>query len=72
MPFVPIPGLPERLRLLRNRANYSVRVVARRTGYAPSTVEDWELGRRLPNAHHLMALARCYGVSESWILNGDG
>jgi transcriptional regulator with XRE-family HTH domain len=52
-----------RLRLHRRRAGFSQTQVAAATGWSPSAVSMYELGRREAGYERLVCLAALYGVS---------
>jgi len=65
-------GIGQRLKWARQRAELTVRDVARATGVSPSTISDTELNRRIPRADTLEKLAVALRVEPSWLAFGDG
>jgi len=71
-PNVRSKGIGQRLKWARQRAELTVRDVARATGVSPSTISDTELERRVPRADTLEKLAVALKVEPSWLAFGDG
>lgn len=57
-----------RVRELRMRNDYTLKLVAAECGVDISSVHKWEQGDVAPVAKHLMKLADLYGVSVDYIL----
>jgi len=66
------PGLPfrSRLRLARKRLGLSVGEFALKALVSARSMEEWEGGRRSPNAKNLLKLTRALGITMSNLL-GD-
>lgn len=71
-PNVRSKGIGQRLKWARQRAELTVRDVARATGVSPSTISDTELERRVPRADTLEKLAVALKVEPAWLAYGDG
>jgi transcriptional regulator with XRE-family HTH domain len=56
-------SLGQRLRELRDKADLSLRELAKRIGISPPFISDIELGRRFPSEDILKKLARALNVS---------
>ena len=52
--------------------NLTVYKVSKATGIAQSTFSDWKSGRSTPKADKLKKIAEFFGVSVSYLLDGDG
>lgn len=63
-----INGLPERLRKLRQKNNYSQKDVSDRLGISPSIVSGYETGERTPSTENLLALSYLYNCSTDYLL----
>jgi transcriptional regulator with XRE-family HTH domain len=63
-----INGLPERLRKLRIKNNYSQKNVAERLQISPSIVSGYETGERTPSTEILLALSYLYNCSTDYLL----
>lgn len=66
-----VPGVAERLRMLRESRRLSQKEMAATAGGSQRAWADYEGGRTLPSATVLAALAR-QGVDLHWLLLGDG
>lgn len=51
------------LRELRENAGFSVRGLAKETGFSTGSIYYWESGQQIPRSDHLRRLAELYGVS---------
>lgn len=58
--------LHEKLKLLRQRHNYTQQDIADRLGVTRSTVSNFEIGRRKPEIDLLEKLAAIYGVDLNY------
>lgn len=58
----------ERLKILRNNRGLSQRDLARSLNVSPSTVAQYETGKRTPDADTLNALAQYFNVSVDYLL----
>ena len=63
-----INGLPERLRKLRQKNNFSQKDVADRLSISPSIVSGYETGERTPSTENLLALSYLYNCSTDFLL----
>ena len=52
--------------------NLTVYKVSKATGIAQSTFSDWKSGRSTPKADKLKKIAEFFGVSVSYLLDGEG
>nr|WP_270250280.1 helix-turn-helix transcriptional regulator [Coprococcus catus] len=62
----------ERVRELRKEEGYTAKQFAERIGVRQSTISSWEIGRTPVSAAMAKAISAEYGVSEKWILTGQG
>lgn len=69
MTEAPITEIGARLRLAREQAGLSQGQIARLMGYHRPTISEIEAGRRKVASDELLAFARHYGVSVSWLLD---
>lgn len=66
-----VNGLPEKLRLLRERAGMSQRNVAQRLGVSPAIISAYENGERTPSLENLLGLSYLYKCSTDYLLGKD-
>ena len=59
----------ENLRKLREQKGLSQKQLGTQMFVNPSTIANWESGRRLPDAMMLLRLATCLGVDGNTLLN---
>ncbi len=58
----------ENLRKLREKSGLSQKQLGKQMFVNPSTIANWESGRRLPDAVMILRLAKCLGVDASTLL----
>ena len=58
----------ENLRKLREKKGLSQKQLGKQMFVNPSTIANWESGRRLPDAVMVLRLAKCLGVDASTLL----
>lgn len=58
----------ENLREERKRRQWSTAYVAVQLNVSSSTVDNWESGKVIPQARHLLALASLFGVEPAMML----
>ena len=63
-----IKGLPEKLRLLRNKYGFSQKQVADKIGVSPSVVSGYETGERTPSTEVLLSLSYLFNTSSDYLL----
>lgn len=63
-----IKDLPNRLRDLRIKYDYSQKEVSEKIGVSPSIVSGYESGERTPSTQVLLSLAYLYGCSTDYLL----
>ena len=63
-----INGLPERLRDMREKLNYSQREVAKRLDVSPSLISGYETGERTPSVEILLQISYLYKCSVDYLL----
>ena len=63
-----ISGLPERIRELRKKFNYSQKQVADKIGVSPSIISGYENGERTPSVDILLALSYLFNCSTDYLL----
>ena len=66
-----IKNLPERLKELRLKYNFSQKDVANRLDISPSIVSAYETGERTPSLEILLALSYLYKCSTDYLLGKD-
>jgi len=60
------------LRELRENAGFSVRGLAKETGFSTGSIYYWESGAQIPRSDHLRRLAELYQVSmDDIVLPGE-
>ena len=59
----------ENLRKLREEKGLSQKQLGKQMFVNPSTIANWESGRRLPDAVMILRLARCLGVDTNTLLH---
>ena len=65
-------GLPLRVRGLRKALGLTQRQFGERLGVNRSTIANLELGRSIPRIPLLRLMCEMFGVSEDWLLRGEG
>lgn len=63
-----IKGLPEKLKSLRWKYNYSQKQVADKLEISPSVVSAYETGERTPSIEVLLSLSYIYNCSVDYLL----
>ena len=63
-----IQGLPERLKSLRTKNNYSQKELASILGLSPSVVSGYETGEKTPSTEVLLKLTGLYHCSADYLL----
>ena len=63
-----IQGLPERLKSLRTKNNYSQKELANILGLSPSVVSGYETGEKTPSTEVLLKLTGLYHCSADYLL----
>jgi transcriptional regulator with XRE-family HTH domain len=63
-----IPGLSERLKLMRNQKKLTQEQVAKRLHVSPSIISAYETGDRTPSLTTLIRIAALYQCSTDYIL----
>lgn len=63
--------LPQKLKLLRARYNYSQKQVANKLGISPSIISGYETGERTPSAEILLSLSYLYNCSVDYLLGKE-
>ena len=61
----------ERLKELRAQKGLSQAQLAKATGLSQSAITYWETGKRIPNAHAVIILARSFDVSTDYLLGEE-
>lgn len=62
--------MKDRIRERRKTLGYSQEDLARRLKVTKGTISQWEQGRTTPSGENLYNLARAFGVSARWVLQG--
>ena len=63
-----INGLPEKLKMLRQKHNLTQRQVSARIGVSPAIISGYETGERTPSTEVLLALSYLYNCSTDYLL----
>ena len=63
-----IQGLPQKLKDLRTKHDYSQKQVAEKIGVSPSIVSGYETGERTPSTEVLLSLSYLYNCSCDYLL----
>lgn len=61
----------ERLRVAREQAGLSQGQVAKLMGYHRPTISEIEAGRRKVTTDEITTFSKLYGISTSWLLQGN-
>lgn len=64
-------GIPERLRLARERSGLSLRAIARATELSAQTIALIEAGRSVPLISNIEAIAKALAVAPGWLAFGE-
>ena len=64
--------MKDRIRELRKALGMNQTEFGERVGAKQVTIAAYEAGRRIPMDVTIKAICREYGVSESWLVNGEG
>ena len=66
-----IHGLPEKIKELRRKSNYSQHEIAKKLDVSDSIISGYETGERTPSVENLLALARLFRCSTDYLLGRD-
>lgn len=66
-----ISGLPERLKLLRDKYKYSQKNVAEKLHVSSAIISAYETGERTPSTDNILALSKLYHCSTDYLLGND-
>ena len=58
----------DRIKNLREQANFTQATLARKLGVTRSSVNAWEMGISLPSTHYIKELASIFNVSADYLL----
>jgi transcriptional regulator with XRE-family HTH domain len=61
----------ERIKNLREQANFTQAALTHKLGVTRSSVNAWEMGVSLPSTHYLKELASIFNVSADYLLGLD-
>ena len=61
----------DRIKNLREQANFTQAALANKLGVTRSSVNAWEMGVSLPSTHYLKELASIFNVSADYLLGLD-
>lgn len=64
--------MKDRIRAVRESEGASQADFAKRLGVSRAAVTQWESGVKVPSSSILHLIAKEFGVSEYWLLTGDG
>ncbi len=64
-------GFGERIYNLRKRSALSQEEFADRLGVSRQAVSKWETGQSVPDSEKAAAMAKFFGVSLDWLINGE-
>lgn len=65
-------GIGQRIKLVRSSLGLSTTAAAKKIGYAQSHLSQVENGKSHPSARMLEAITSKLGISEHWLLTGEG
>lgn len=66
-----IKGLPDKLKILRTKHNFSQKEVADKLHVSPSIISGYETGERTPSTENLLALAHLYHCTTDYLLGNN-
>jgi transcriptional regulator with XRE-family HTH domain len=69
---IPIPGLPERIRLCREKSGYSMDKLIVHLGITKSAYRNYETGEAEPCLAILVKMSLLFGVSVNFLLGIKG
>lgn len=61
----------ETIKALRKACGYTRQTAADRLGVTPTTIQNWEIGKTVPNLLTLKAIAYEYGVTVDYLTNDN-
>ena len=61
----------ETIKALRKACGYTRQTAADRLGVTPTTIQNWEIGKTVPNLLTLKAIAYEYGVTVDYLTNNN-
>ena len=61
----------ETIKALRKACGYTRQIAAERLGVTPTTIQNWETGKTVPNLLTLKAIAYEYGVTVDYLTNSS-
>lgn len=64
--------MKDRLKELRKALNLTQQKFADKLGVKQNTIAQYEMGRNDPSDAVIISICREFGVSESWLRNGEG
>lgn len=64
-------GFGERIYNLRRKEGLSQEEFADKLGVSRQAVSKWETGQSVPDSEKAAAMAKFFGVSLDWLINGD-
>lgn len=62
--------LKNRIKALRSSKKWTQAELAKKLNVSQQTIGSWEVGRAEPNSEALISLAKLFGVSTDYLLNG--
>ena len=62
--------LKNRIKALRSKKKWTQAELAKKLNVSQQTIGSWEVGRAEPNSEALISLAKLFGVSTDYLLNG--
>jgi transcriptional regulator with XRE-family HTH domain len=65
-------NIGKRLEELIKHLNMTKKDFAKSINYSPGNITDWTKGRYKPSGEALMNMEQIYGVSQIWLLKGEG
>ena len=65
-----LEGISQRIREARERAEFTLQELARRSGVAPSSIQKVETGQMIPSVAVVMKIARGLGVRAGELVDG--
>lgn len=66
-----IKGLPEKLKMLRQKYNLSQKEVADKLNVSASIISGYETGERTPSTENILALSHLYHCTTDYLLGNN-
>lgn len=63
--------LASKIKLLREKQNYTQADLARKLGLTRSSINAWEMGLSVPSTNYIVELSKLFNVSADYLLGLD-